>query len=97
MWSRLPYLSTIMWRNAMRNPGKVRLGTLRAFLAHRGTYSFNFRQAARAHYKAGDIALARSAMRYSFLSSPPHFALGVLRDKTIRMLLVPVLIGTRSP
>lgn len=93
MWTRLPYLSTVMWRNALRMPGNVRLSTITAFIAHRGTYSFYFGQAARAHYSAGDVALARTAMRYSFLSSPPHFAMSVLRDKSIRLLLVPVLTG----
>jgi glycosyltransferase involved in cell wall biosynthesis len=82
MWSRLGWVTIVMWRNMLRMPGAVRPSTLRAFVAHRGTYSFNFRAAASAHVEAGDIGLAKRALAYSFVASPPHFVTSLALDRT---------------
>jgi glycosyltransferase involved in cell wall biosynthesis len=92
MWMRLGYVTTVMWRNVLRMPGAVRASTLRAFVAHRGTFSFNFRAAARAHYAARDVRLAKAALVYSFVASPPHFVASLAHDRTV----LPMLVGALS-
>jgi glycosyltransferase involved in cell wall biosynthesis len=79
-WMRLGFTTRVMWRNILRMPRAVRLSTLRAFISHRGQYSLGFRAAARVHYAAGDIPLARMAIAYSFLASPLHFIVSLARD-----------------
>jgi glycosyltransferase involved in cell wall biosynthesis len=81
MWTRMGFVTTVMLRNALRMPSAVRLSTLRAFVAHRGTFSYNFRVAARAHAESGDDSLARKALRYSFVASPAHFLLSFARRR----------------
>jgi glycosyltransferase involved in cell wall biosynthesis len=88
MWTRLDFSTRVMWRNALRMPTALRLSTLRAFVADRGLFSYNFRVAAKAHAESGELSLARAALTYSFFASPAHFLASLARDGwTVPVLL----------
>jgi glycosyltransferase involved in cell wall biosynthesis len=79
---RLPFMVRVFRKNTGDLPLAQRARLERILIRHRGWYASQFLNSSREFASAGDHREARRALRYAFLSSPPHTLYLLLRRRS---------------